>query len=158
LRPCDNFGAMMQANRERRLNEVQDHIRSWLAVWGIPGLAESLSIQWSARLYRSLGRTFPNRFLVRLSPALLVAKRELMLEAICHEVAHVAVPLLHRRSVQPHGPEWAQLIRMAGFRPRIRVPLAEAPAPRRSTRLIDHYGTNGRLYVHFCPVCHMRRL
>lgn len=158
LRPCDNFGALIQASPERRLNEVQDHIRFWLAIWGRPELVESLSIEWSVRLYRSLGRSFPSRLLVRLSPALLSAKRELMLEAVCHEVAHVVVPLLHRRSVPAHGPEWAQLIRLAGFQPRIQIPGAEVPAPRRSPKIIGNYGTNRRMYVHSCPVCHMRRV
>src|SRR5262245_3745735 len=152
---------MPRIDLDRHLSEVRDHIQLWLALWGNPLLAESLNLEWSARLYRSLGRAFPNRRLVRLSPALLTARRDLMLEAVCHEVAHIVVGLTHRRPCQPHGPEWAGLVRTAGFEPRIRVPLSNVTALKKSAGTLRRpraRATNRRIFIHSCPVCHMRRV
>jgi predicted SprT family Zn-dependent metalloprotease len=152
---------MIHADAQRRLRELEHHARSWLALWGLPGFDEGLTIEWSSRLHRSLGRALPARRLVRLSPVLLTARRDLLLEAACHEIAHVVVRLLHRGPCRPHGPEWAQLVRAAGFPPRTRVPFADHAMARTSAGRIaiprDH-GNSGRLYIHACPVCHMRRL
>src|SRR5438034_4497139 len=104
------------------LHEIRGDVRSWLALWRVPELEGRLRIEWSWRLRRSLGRAFPQRSLVRLSPLLLDSPRELFAEAVCHEVAHVVAPLL-RGSGRPHGPAWHELVRAAGFVPRIRIPI-----------------------------------
>jgi predicted SprT family Zn-dependent metalloprotease len=153
----DSFGTMVQTDRPRRLSEIRHHVRCWLALWGMPGFDENLTIEWSSRLRRSLGRAVPSRRLVRLSHLLLTARRKLVLETVCHEVAHVAVPVLHRNPCRPHGPEWAELVRTAGFAPRNRVnQSARGQAATVSVRRPS--GAGVRLYVHTCPVCHARRL
>jgi predicted SprT family Zn-dependent metalloprotease len=151
----------MAAGRVRRLNAFRAPIRSWLALWGIPGFDGCLTIEWSSRLHRSLGRAFPGQCLVKLSPALLTVRRVIALEAVCHEIAHVVVPQLHRKRCLPHGPEWAQLVRKAGFPARVRVPLSkEAPPRERTDRVTIATARKGseRCYIHTCPVCHIRRL
>jgi predicted SprT family Zn-dependent metalloprotease len=152
---------MLQGDRERRLNELRDHVRSWLALWGMPAFDENLTIEWSSRLHRSLGRAFPRRRLVRLSPHLLTARPDVMLEAVCHEVAHVVVPRLYRGPRRPHGPEWARLIRAAGFPTRIKLPFVDEAPPRATAgarALSPHRYPSTRLYIHVCPVCHARRV
>lgn len=158
---CDSFAVMVHSDRDRRLNELQDHVRSWLALWGLRDFDEGLTIEWSSRLYRSLGRAFPRQGLVRLSPLLLAARPEVVLEAVCHEVAHVMVHRLHRAPCRPHGPEWAQLVRAAGFPTRVRVPFVDEGSARTTEgagAAARHPGSSIRLYVHACPVCHVRRV
>jgi predicted SprT family Zn-dependent metalloprotease len=158
---CDSLAAVMAADRVRRLSEFRAFIRSWLVLWGRPGFDEHLAIEWSSRLHRSLGRAFPELGLVKLSPVLLTARRALALEVVCHEIAHIVVPQLHRGRCLPHGDEWAQLVRVAGFPPRIRVPFpggAGARGRAEQVRVPMARGANERRYIHTCPVCHMRRL
>ena len=78
---------------------------------------------------------------------LLKAPTSLRVEVLCHELAHVAAYELHGRRCRPHGPEWAALMRAAGFEPCARARLthdvsALVVAPRR-----------GSQYEHRCPVC-----
>ena len=67
------------------------------------------------------GGSISNRRVVRLSAELAAAPVAVLLEVLCHEIAHLAVRDLHGRC-QPHGPEWAALVRAAGFKPRRRIP------------------------------------
>jgi predicted SprT family Zn-dependent metalloprotease len=152
---------MVLADCQQCVTELRNHARWWLALWGVPSVAESLTIEWSSRLRRSLGRAIPSRCLVRLSPFLLTARRALVLETVCHEVAHLVVPLLHREPCRPHGPEWAQLLSAAGFSPRSRVCLTDDVSSRIPVGTVStprHRTSGARLYVHTCPVCHIRRL
>jgi SprT-like family len=161
-----HLGVMSESGSERCLNRLRRHVRSWLALWGIGELDQTLSIEWSSRLSRSLGRAFPRQGLVRLSPLLMTARREILLEAVCHEVAHVAVPRLHSRPSRPHGPEWAELVRAAGFPCRIRVPFVQPLVQEASVSTsgdesvvpLRRRRTSTSLYVHTCPVCHARRV
>jgi predicted SprT family Zn-dependent metalloprotease len=154
---CDSFAVVVTAGTQPRLNDLQVHLRSWLALWGVPRLNECLTIEWSSRLQRSLGRAIPDRCLIRLSPILLTDRRDMMLEVVCHEVAHVVVPLLYRGPRRPHGPEWAQLVRAAGFPSRSRAPIAANPRTRTCQTSVARY-PGSRLYVHICPICHIRRV
>jgi predicted SprT family Zn-dependent metalloprotease len=127
-------------------DDLLGHVRTWARLWGVPGLDARLSIEWSRRLRRSLGRAFPQRGLVKLSAALRSAPAERVLETLCHEVAHIAVLELHGAPCRPHGPEWAALVRAAGFVPSVRLRgTTERPG-------------DVRLYLHWCPVCHARRV
>ena len=122
-------------------------IAQWAVLWNVPGLESRVSVSFSPRLRRSLGRCVPVRGIVRLNPRLLRRGAELLDEVLCHELAHVAAFELHGRQARPHGREWAALMRAAGFEPRVRAPWqddvdrTEKP-PRRVA-----------LYEHRCPVC-----
>ena len=150
---------MKRSDAALRLYDIRGEVRSWLALWGVPELEGRLRIEWSWRLRRSLGRAFPQRCLVRLSPLLLDSPRELLLEAVCHEVAHVAVPLLSRSS-RPHGRAWNELMQAARFVPRIRVPIAAKLPPKATPTSTTHRESvpARRLYLHACPICHLRRI
>jgi predicted SprT family Zn-dependent metalloprotease len=156
---CDSVPGVSQA--DKRLSELRQHTKRWLALWGVPALHDRLTIEWSPRLYRSLGRAFPGRLLVRLSRVLVTARRDLALEATCHEVAHIVVPVIYGPSCPPHGRDWAELVRDAGFRPRIRLPATDVIRTPKSAN--TDIATSRRrsprgLYVHTCPVCHARRI
>lgn len=128
-------------------------IAQWALLWKAPGLETRVSVSFSRRLRRSLGRCVPARGVVRLNMRLLRSRPELLDEVLCHEVAHVAAYELHGRRTRPHGREWAALMRAAGFEPRVRtlwrhdVVAAAARRPRRGLR-----------YEHRCPVCQTGRL
>jgi predicted SprT family Zn-dependent metalloprotease len=150
---CGSVGAVPDANRT--LRALQLRIRSWLTLWGAPSVGERLVVEWSPRLSRSLGRAYPGRCLIRLSPVLLTLPRADLLAAACHEVAHIAAPVVFGGRCPPHGQQWASLVRAAGFEPYVRLPLASRPGARLTA-------TPPRAslvrYLHACEVCHSRRL
>jgi len=117
----------------------QTWIRDWSSLWHTPDLPSQVHITFSPRLRASLGRCSPRTGSIRLNPGLLEADPAILREVVCHEAAHVAAWLLHGRRARPHGREWKDLMRAAGYEPRARWPhhaLPEAlrrdarPAPR----------------------------
>jgi predicted SprT family Zn-dependent metalloprotease len=91
---------------------------------------------------------------IELSRRLLARNRRLRLEVLCHEAAHLAVRERAGRAARPHGPEWAELMRAAGFAPRATIagpcrPGRAAAAPRRQNPSVA--------YEHRCPVCQFTR-
>lgn len=133
--------------------QINETVAHWATLWDIPGLASQVTVEFSSRMTRSLGRCYPERLLIRLSERLTKAPRSILLETLCHELAHIAVHELNGGKTGPHGPAWADLMRAAGFEPRTRLcyPCSEAPIIRRR-------GQQRRLYVHHCPVCQMERI
>jgi predicted SprT family Zn-dependent metalloprotease len=131
---------------------IRERIGAWGELWGVPGLEARLQVEFTDRFQRSLGRCLPRRGLVRLHAALAAEPRDLLAEVLCHEVAHAAVFDLHSRRCRPHGPEWAALMRAAGYEARTRLSFGAAPPSRRvSVR------REALLYEHVCRVCQMRR-
>jgi predicted SprT family Zn-dependent metalloprotease len=113
----------------------------------------------------SLGRCYPERPLVRIAAWLLErgeAAQDLLREVLAHELAHVVVHERHGRDVRPHGRAWRELMRAAGFTPRVRLALpAELapPAPRQQRRAGSRRRTASRpIYLHRCPRCSASRL
>jgi SprT protein len=100
-------------------------IGEWLAEWGeswtLPELVEKTRFETSGRLRSSLGRCQPQSGIVRIHPALLDEPEAMLREVICHEAAHVAAHLRHGTGVRPHGKEWRELMRAAGYVPRARI-------------------------------------
>ena len=134
-------------------DDILQGIRNLARVWGVPRLEQCARVEFSPRLSKSLGMAYPWLGLVRLNPVLAgPAHRHLLAEVLCHEVAHVAVYELHGPRRRPHGPEWAALVRAAGFEPRSRMHLEGGP-PTVRPRL----PRPGPVFVHRCPVCGMER-
>jgi predicted SprT family Zn-dependent metalloprotease len=135
------------------LPPMKARIGAWAALWGLPGLERRVDVRFSDRLHTSLGRCVPSRGLVRMNRRLLELQPRLLEEVLCHELAHVAVFERYGHLCRPHGPEWAALMRAAGFTPRVRARLGHdvervvAPEPKRRP-----------LYEHRCPVCQAARL
>lgn len=127
-------------------------IRTWAHLWRVAGLETQVTVAFSQRLRRSLGRCAPAAGRVVLHPSLRDAEPSRLDEVLCHEVAHVAAYRLYGRAVRPHGPEWRQLVELAGYHAAVR-----APGPARLQR---HTPTRQATlsYEHRCPVCHSARL
>ena len=129
---------------------LQRRLDRWLARWGAPGLATSLRIEFSPRLRRAFGRCYQEERLIRLTPSLRDTQSHLLAEILCHEAAHAAVYECHGAVAKPHGPEWEAMMRVAGFEPRVRIPVVV-----RST--LRENASNRVVYLHRCPVCDLSR-
>ncbi len=130
---------------------LQRLLADWSTIWNLPDLESRLSIVFSPRFRTAVGRCAPDKSEIRLASFLLTAPPEVLREALCHEAAHAAVYALHGRGPRPHGEEWRELMRAAGFEPRIRMPVDMSPHGRKSRK-----GNRG-LWEHRCPICHMSR-
>jgi len=99
-----------------------------------------------------LGLCTPAQTRLRIASFLLEAPSSLLNEVLCHEAAHAAVYELHGRHVRPHGSEWKDLMKLAGYIPRVRIPADELealpPAARRARILWEHR----------CAVCQVSRM
>jgi predicted SprT family Zn-dependent metalloprotease len=130
---------------------LRSRARTWEELWGLPGLAESVTVEFSRRFRSSLGRCRPVEGRIRLAAHLANGRRDLLEEVLCHELAHVAVHRLYRRRAKPHGPEWKRLLVKAGFEPRVRFPPEEGGFPSGPAR-------RRARYEHRCPVCQVMRM
>jgi predicted SprT family Zn-dependent metalloprotease len=119
--------------------------------WGIRGFERTVRVEWGQRFRRSLGRVHLDRRVVRLSVELAAGPVVFLREVLCHEVAHLAARDLYGSRCRPHGPEWAALVRAAGFEPRRQIPWAKPSRPSQLTT------TRRRHYIHRCPVCQLQR-
>jgi SprT protein len=124
----------------------EEWLAAWSTAWGLPELPFRVRIVFSGRLQSSLGRCAPGEGLIRLNPGLLEGPTGVLREVVCHETAHVATWLLYGRRARPHGAEWKELMRRAGYEPRARWAAASVPAAVRKR-------SSAVVYVHSCPVC-----
>jgi len=92
-------------------------LSDWASSWRTPQLPGRVVVIFSRRMTKSLGRVHPKTGQVRLNCRLKKAPRKFLLEVLCHEAAHVAVHLLHGTNAKPHGREWQELVRIAGYQP-----------------------------------------
>ncbi len=133
---------------EQVQSKIKRILNSLAALWHVPKLRKTATVQFSSRLKKAVGRTFPSSGIIRLHAALAQRKhRRLLRAALCHESAHVAARILHGTHAKPHGPEWRSLVKLAGHRPSTNVKCADllppgTQEPRRS-----------RLRRYICPVC-----
>lgn len=92
-------------------------LSKWAKVWHVPSLSHRVSIAYSPRLRKSIGRARPHTGKIVLSTRCAGLPRALLFEIVCHEAAHIAVHVLHGTHAKPHGPEWRKLVQVAGYRP-----------------------------------------
>ena len=122
-------------------------IAKWAGLWKTPRLPQLVTISYSSRLRRSLGRTRPVSATVTLNSQLAAAPRAVVLEVLCHELAHIAAHQLYGCGISPHGPEWRTLVQSAGYTPSVALTCSwVTPSPRNapSTTSRERYQ---------CPVC-----
>jgi predicted SprT family Zn-dependent metalloprotease len=124
-------------------------LSEWSRLWNVAGLEDDLTIVYSSRLRRSLGRCRPQSLVLTLHPILKSLDSRWFREVLCHEAAHVVAHRSGHRT--PHGAAWKKLMAIAGFEPRIRL---KAPASLTASRASPRHGR----YEHFCPVCQWSRL
>ncbi len=120
-------------------------------LWVLPELEQRVDISFNRRLRSQWGQTTPTTGKITLHADLENAPRALLREVLCHEAAHVAVYWLHGTSVRPHGDEWANLVRRAGY-----IPLTKLPA--KMDKPLSQVHNTARRYEHLCPVCQVVRI
>jgi predicted SprT family Zn-dependent metalloprotease len=132
-------------------SSILNPLKRWFALWGLAGFEHYVTVSFSGRLRRALGRCYARRRQVSVAECLKEMKPSIFEEVLCHEVAHLAVFELFGENCRPHGPEWAHLMRAAGFEPRRRLVLDEAGSPSLISR--PRY-----VHIHSCPVCQWERV
>ncbi len=124
-------------------SDLQAKIIDWCQLWEVPGLVDRVQVVFSRRLRSSLGRCTPATGSIRLHAGLEHAAPALQSEVLCHELAHLAAYELHEGNGRPHGQEWAELMRRAGYEPRVRHTATSGEVPglsrqRRRRRRVHH--------------------
>lgn len=109
--------------------DIHRALQSWCHVWGADDLAAQITVEFSSRMTRSLGRCYPERNLIRIAQFVLEDSDALVQEVLCHEAAHLAAYHLHGTSIRPHGPEWKALMLAAGYPPTVRFRRVDLFAP-----------------------------
>jgi predicted SprT family Zn-dependent metalloprotease len=132
-------------------SSILDRTKRWFSQWGLAGFEQHITVSVSSRLRRALGRCYARRRQIVVAERLQEMKPSLFEEVLCHEVAHMAVFELFGEECRPHGPEWARLMRLAGFEPRRRLVLDDAGNP-------SSIGRARNIYIHYCPVCRSERV
>lgn len=124
-------------------------------IWGATGLSDSVEIQVSARMKRTLGRALLQKRIIRLAAFVARGPAPALREILIHEAAHIVAFERFGPRVRPHGREWAELMEQASLPARVRVDPAAlgltAPPPTRRRR-------SRTIYEHRCPACQARRL
>lgn len=130
----------------RKRHNYSQAISKWAKAWRTPGLSQHLSISFSPRLRKTLGRVRPKSGSITLNAKLASASRDVLLEILCHEAAHVAAFLLHGLRAKPHGPEWRSLVQAAGYQPSTSLKCRSLPQPSPAS-------LPSRRHRYQCPVC-----
>ena len=140
---------------------ARPHLKKWARLWRCRRLA-SVKCAVNPRLTVSLGRCRTAARAIELNPRLLSDAWRLRREVLCHEAAHLAVRGLHGLAAKPHGAEWRELMALAGFKPRVAIPVATQSPTNPASSISDSAGTarplRGRVYQHRCPVCQFTRM
>jgi len=119
------------------------------ALWELPDVADAITVEFSSRLSRSLGRAdlFSGRIVLSKN---LCGYPGLLDHALCHELAHIVAFLLVGPSESVHGPTWKRLMGEAGHDPVVRLPLRLQRVKGKSEQV--------QRYQHRCPVCQFTRI
>lgn len=127
--------------------EVHAALEQAAASWRARPLLNKTCVELSARLRSSLGISYPERLLIRLSPKLLTEERQLLSQVVCHEFAHVVAYSRVGTTQPPHGEAWRGLMEQAGFPPTV-LASVRCPVPRKSASR----------YQHTCQTCGASRI
>lgn len=127
--------------------------RQWARKWRIPELRDAGGLQFNPRLTRTVARWVLATRHLEVGSRFFESDRN-HAAILCHEYAHAAVVLRFGPAVRPHGIEWQQFVRAAGFEPVARHRVVPPAAIRSPSR--------GRVrpvtFEHRCLVCQSVRL
>jgi predicted SprT family Zn-dependent metalloprotease len=139
---------MMRTRGNRVVKTGRAQLALLAIVWKHPRVSE-LEIALNHTLRATLARWIPPRNVLEISATAKSRGGRALREIISHEAAHVVVWDRFGRTARPHGPEWAALVRAAGFEARATLVRC---GQRRAGR------GDGIRIRHFCPTCHFSRV
>lgn len=120
--------------------------QEWCSIWDVPALANTVSVRANRRLRSSVARLVVADQCLELGPLFFSGSLNHR-EVLCHELAHAAAHMKYGARIRPHGPEWRDLIRAAGFEHRSgHARMGSQPSGAEGRR-------RTRRYEHRCPVC-----
>jgi predicted SprT family Zn-dependent metalloprotease len=130
--------------------ELAQTVREWARLWRVPEFLDGITFRQNARLRTTIARWAIESNCVEVSTRFFELRRDHR-EILCHELAHAAAVRMHGRVVRPHGPEWCDLVRKAGYEPKAHLASDRRPyvSPSDIQTQLD--------FEHRCPVCHAVR-
>jgi predicted SprT family Zn-dependent metalloprotease len=123
------------------------YLRALARIWGSPRVSQ-LQFRWNPRLTTTFARLLPSDRVIEFNLSVARVDAEARRELMCHEAAHYAVWEIYYRSARPHGPEWAALVKLAGFEPK---------ASRVRCGQTKQRPADNQIFNHICPVCHFSK-
>ena len=128
---------------------LKQDMQRWSSLWGLPNLSQEVTVRFNGRLRTTVARLLSDVDVIEVGPR-FITLRSKRREIICHEMAHAAAKRGARGGHQPHGAEWAVLVRSAGFEPVPRLTVPRKPLSWTQSRNVR--------YEHRCLVCHFVRV
>ena len=114
LASADMTRAATKALRPADAHSVEWLLRRLGALWKAPALAD-IPVVLNPRLSRTLGRLVGRPWRIELGPRALVSEKRLR-EVVTHEGAHAVLAMKAGPThPAPHGPEWRELMALAGY-------------------------------------------
>lgn len=135
------------ASRDFPTEPVCAYLRSLARLWQEPAIAR-LRIAVNPRLVSTTARLRVSARLIEVNRRVVHLRPVALQEIICHEAAHAVIARRLRSSVRPHGREWAELVRAAGF---VGRPSLIRCGERRASV------ANVVQFRHVCLVCHFSK-
>jgi predicted SprT family Zn-dependent metalloprotease len=146
---------------------VDEILRRLGALWQTPALA-AISVTLNPRLSRTLGRLVGRPWRIELGPRALASEKRLH-EVVTHEGAHAVLAMKAGPAhPAPHGPEWRELMALAGYRNATGAHWAchrrtgQSPQQKQKQKQKPQQQPTPRTqpaiaYDHWCPVCQSSR-
>jgi len=152
--------AAAKAHKPTDTRRIEGILRRLGALWKAPALAD-ITVALNPRLSRTLGRLVGRPWRIELAPRALVSVKRLR-EVVTHEGGHAALAVTAGPThPAPHGPEWRELMAIAGY-PKARGAhwRCHSPAGRspQQTQRPKPRTPASIAYDHWCPVCQSSRL
>ena len=124
-----------------------DYLKSLAEIWGEPRI-RTLRVQVNSRLRSTVARSKLSSNTLEINKRVSKRSATSQREIMCHEAAHHVVWRRYGTTVNPHGAEWAALMRSAGFKPRATF-IKCGEFSRRQRMPVA--------FRHTCPVCHFSK-
>jgi predicted SprT family Zn-dependent metalloprotease len=152
-----------RAFRPTDARTVEGILRQLGALWQAPALVD-IPVELNPYLSRTLGRLVGRPWRIELGPRALMSEKRLR-EVLTHEGAHAVLAMKAGPThPAPHGPEWRELMSLAGYSnatgahwachrstsqsPQQKHKQQQQPTPRTRSAVA---------YDHWCPVCQSSR-
>jgi len=152
-------GATAEALRPTDGRNIGRSLQQLATLWKAPELVD-IPVALNPRLSRTLGRLLGRPWRIELGPRALVSSKRLR-EVVTHEGAHAVLAVKAGPTPAPHGPEWRELMALAGYPQatgahwRCHSPGGQSPQQKQRPKPKAQPAVT---YDHWCPVCQSSRL